>query len=193
MTDQIDQDQLTPTPRRRRSRRRLGAAIVAAAVLGVGGIAYADHTGFPDVLTGQFFHNAVGWAAGNGITDGYGDSGLFRPELDVTRGEVVTFLHRAHVAFNPTQTLAASVSGGSLQRGVGATGANQQGNLSYLVTFNRDVSQCYYQATPSTTQRIARANPVNGQPTRVVVTLADLNGVHASGNFHLTVTCQNAT
>jgi hypothetical protein len=76
-----------PSPRSRRRRHGLGAVMVLTAVLGIAGVAGAPHTGFPDVHSGAFYHDPVGWAVSYGITDGSGDSGLFRPELDVTRGE----------------------------------------------------------------------------------------------------------
>lgn len=48
---------------------------------------------FPDVDEGSFYHKAVLWAAERGITLGM-DGGLFRPELECTRGQIVTFLYR---------------------------------------------------------------------------------------------------
>ena len=50
-------------------------------------------SGFSDVPTGEFYSDAVAWAAENGITTGYGD-GTFRPDQPVTRGEMATFLLR---------------------------------------------------------------------------------------------------
>jgi len=50
-------------------------------------------SGFPDVDSGKFYSNAVIWAVENGITQGYGD-GYFRPNQNVTRAEMVTFMYR---------------------------------------------------------------------------------------------------
>ena len=48
---------------------------------------------FPDVAPGSFYHDAVLWAAQNGITTGM-DGGYFRPNLPCTRAQIVTFLYR---------------------------------------------------------------------------------------------------
>ena len=53
----------------------------------------AGPPGFPDVMAGAFYADAVAWAAENGITTGYPD-GTFRPDQPVTRGEMATFLLR---------------------------------------------------------------------------------------------------
>ena len=50
---------------------------------------------FSDVPTGSYFANAVAWAAANGVTEGIG-GGLFAPDNDCTRGQIVTFLWRAY-------------------------------------------------------------------------------------------------
>lgn len=47
---------------------------------------YADI--FPDVADGKWYHNAITWAYEHGVVSGYGD-GLYRPEQDVTREELV--------------------------------------------------------------------------------------------------------
>lgn len=47
---------------------------------------------FPDVNS-QYFANAVGWLAAEGITSGYPD-GLFHPDDAVSRAQMVTFLDR---------------------------------------------------------------------------------------------------
>ncbi len=47
---------------------------------------------FPDVPSGQWYSNAVLWAAGNGIVSGYGD-GRFAPDNEVTIEEVAVILH----------------------------------------------------------------------------------------------------
>jgi len=62
--------------------------------------------GFTDVSDSDWFARAVEWAVDWGVTNGTGD-GAFSPELQCTRGQVVTFLWRAHgrpepaAGFNP--------------------------------------------------------------------------------------------
>ncbi len=50
----------------------------------------ADYT---DVPAGRYFSDAVAWTTQAGITNGYGD-GTFRPNVPVTREEMVTMLYR---------------------------------------------------------------------------------------------------
>ena len=50
---------------------------------------------FSDVPTDSYFADAVAWAAANGVTEGVG-GGLFAPDNDCTRGQIVTFLFRAY-------------------------------------------------------------------------------------------------
>ena len=50
---------------------------------------------FSDVPTDSYFADAVAWAAANGVTEGVG-GGLFAPDNDCTRGQIVTFLYRAY-------------------------------------------------------------------------------------------------
>ena len=50
---------------------------------------------FVDVKKGEFYYDAVLWAAENEITAGYGSETTFCPEVDCTRAQVVTFLWRA--------------------------------------------------------------------------------------------------
>ncbi len=49
---------------------------------------------FSDVQPGSFYYEAVKWAVANGITTGVGGN-RFAPNDTCTRGQVVTFLHRA--------------------------------------------------------------------------------------------------
>ena len=49
---------------------------------------------FRDIGPGMYYYNAVLWAVEEGITNGMGD-GTFAPEAGCTRGQIVTFLHRA--------------------------------------------------------------------------------------------------
>ena len=50
---------------------------------------------FHDVVRSDFFFESVLWAAEQNITAGYGNANTFAPNLDCTRGQVVTFLWRA--------------------------------------------------------------------------------------------------
>ena len=48
---------------------------------------------FTDVPTGTWYSDAVTWAKNSGITDGTGN-GLFTPDAQCTRAQIVTFLYR---------------------------------------------------------------------------------------------------
>ena len=48
---------------------------------------------FDDVAEGQWYADAINWAAGNGIVDGYGD-GTYRPDRSITREEMAVILYR---------------------------------------------------------------------------------------------------
>ncbi len=50
-------------------------------------------SGFADVDAGSYYAYAVAWAVANGITNGTG-GGLFSPDMNCTRGQMVTFLFR---------------------------------------------------------------------------------------------------
>ena len=50
---------------------------------------------FSDVPANSYFAEAVAWAAANGVTEGVGN-GMFAPDNDCTRGQIVTFLYRAY-------------------------------------------------------------------------------------------------
>ncbi len=49
---------------------------------------------FTDVQSGDFYYQAVIWAAGEGITNGTSAT-TFTPKADCTRAQIVTFLYRA--------------------------------------------------------------------------------------------------
>ena len=51
--------------------------------------------GFNDVKPGDYFYDAVNWAVEKGITTGIG-GGLFGPDNDCTRAQIVTFLFRTY-------------------------------------------------------------------------------------------------
>ena len=52
---------------------------------------------FTDVTRGDWFYNAILWAAENGVTSGIGD-GLFGVNNTCTRAQIVTFLYKAYGA-----------------------------------------------------------------------------------------------
>ena len=64
----------------------------------------ATENPFADVAESAYYHDAVLWAAENGITGGT-SAGTFSPNATVTRAQTVTFLYRAAGA--------PAVSGGS--------------------------------------------------------------------------------
>ena len=58
----------------------------------------ADKSEFKDVAEDAAYAAAVDWAVANGITNGTDlEAGEFSPEDTCTRGQIVTFLHRAYV------------------------------------------------------------------------------------------------
>jgi len=50
---------------------------------------------FEDVKADAYYADAVQWAVENSITNGYGSESTFCPDIECTRGQVVTFLWRA--------------------------------------------------------------------------------------------------
>lgn len=83
------------------------AAIVAVAIA-VPTIAFAS-TGNPfvDVPDGAYYDEPVTWAFENDITTGTSDT-TFSPGAPVTRGQVVTFLHRYHTNLVTQEALGAT-------------------------------------------------------------------------------------
>ena len=53
---------------------------------------------FTDVNPGDYYYDAVLWAAENGITAGTGDGTTFSPDEICSRAQIVTFLWRAQGA-----------------------------------------------------------------------------------------------
>ena len=51
--------------------------------------------GFSDVSADAYYADAVAWAVGNGVASGSG-GGLFAPDQDCARGQIVAFLYRAY-------------------------------------------------------------------------------------------------
>lgn len=61
----------------------------------LGGKATSTENPFVDVAEDTFYYDAVLWAAENSITNGYGDTDTFAPNITCTRAQIVTFLYRA--------------------------------------------------------------------------------------------------
>ena len=55
----------------------------------------AGNSGFSDVSDGVYYAKAVAWASQNNITSGTGN-GKFSPDMNCTRAQIVTLLHRAN-------------------------------------------------------------------------------------------------
>ena len=64
----------------------------------------AGASGFLDVPAGSFCEDAVAWAVANGITKGTTET-TFSPGANCTRGQAVTFLHRAAGCPAPASTV----------------------------------------------------------------------------------------
>lgn len=64
----------------------------------------AGASGFVDVPAGSFCEDAVAWAVANGITKGTTET-TFSPGANCTRGQAVTFLHRAAGCPAPKSTV----------------------------------------------------------------------------------------
>jgi predicted esterase len=77
-----------------RPRRVLSRQAAVAFLWGIAGSPDCGlASGFPDVPPGHLFEDAVAWATGNEIVDGFGD-GTFRPLDAVSRGAFAAFLWR---------------------------------------------------------------------------------------------------
>ena len=88
-------------------KRMISLALIAALLLAVLPMAAAAQgSDFEDVSDSDYFASAVRWAVSWGVTNGTSET-TFSPELICTRGQVVTFLWRAHgepepkTAYNP--------------------------------------------------------------------------------------------
>ncbi|MYF88893.1 MAG: S-layer homology domain-containing protein, partial [Boseongicola sp. SB0676_bin_33] len=74
--------------------RRIAVAIIAAIGVLVGGTATAQSVQrFSDVLADHPQADAIAWAAGVGLTVGYGD-GTFRPDDPLPRWAALIFMER---------------------------------------------------------------------------------------------------
>ena len=63
-------------------------------IMGSKSASSTSSTGFTDVPSSAAYAQAVAWAVEKGITAGKSDT-TFAPDATCTRGEIVTFLHRA--------------------------------------------------------------------------------------------------
>ncbi len=76
------------------SKLSYGANELAVTATGYPELAFEALKLFPDVQdSGKWYYNSVYWAAGKGVTSGYGD-GNFRPEAKLTRAQTVAFLYK---------------------------------------------------------------------------------------------------
>lgn len=80
-------------------------------------------------------------------------------------------------------------SDGSLLSGSGATGATRLGTGTYEVDFNRDVTGCYYTATPFNAGFSIETEPRSGNPNGVFVSIQFRDGTAADQQFYLIVYC----
>ena len=69
--------------------------VLAMLALALPVTASAEYVGFQDVSSDDYFATAVQWAVSWGVTNGPSET-TFSPERICTRGQVVTFLWRAH-------------------------------------------------------------------------------------------------
>jgi len=70
------------------------AQVVTFLYRAAGSPAVSGKPDFVDVPAGSYYENGVAWAVENNITLGTG-GGKFSPDVNCSRGQIVTFLHRA--------------------------------------------------------------------------------------------------
>ena len=90
---------------------------------------------FPDVAAGQWYSNAVAWAAANGIVSGY-DNGNFGPEDIITREQMAAILFRyaSFKGYDVTKTANLSTYGDGTQVSEYAQSSMQWANGAGLIT-----------------------------------------------------------
>lgn len=74
------------------------------------GVPSSAYRYFSDVPSGQWYTNAVSWAAQKGIVLGY-DDGSFRPDAPITREQLATFFYRYAAYKGGDMTPHANISG----------------------------------------------------------------------------------
>ena len=82
---------------------------VAVLMVLLGGIAIGQSTRFEDVPEGHYAADAASWAAAAGVTAGCTDT-EFCPDDALTRGQMITFLHRYHTKVAAPATVDAVAS-----------------------------------------------------------------------------------
>jgi len=89
---------------------------------------------FPDVAAGQWYSNAVAWAAANGIVSGY-DNGNFGPEDIITREQMAAILFRyaSFKGYDVTKTANLSAYGDGTQVSEYAQSSMQWANGAGLI------------------------------------------------------------
>lgn len=191
-----------------RIRDVIAGAVVGAIVTGAT-TAGAVHV-FSDVPDDHPFAEDIAWMASTGISEGYQD-GTYRPSAPVSRQAMSAFMRRLagdDPAVDPMVD-AASVgglsaedlgwhgvavvnAGGTLAAG-DATAVDKVGGNYYYVTFDRDVSECTYQATVGTRSGGFVTGTASASlsefATTVHVQTYDVAGAAASKSFFLTVLC----
>ena len=85
-------------------------AMVATVLWRMEGSPKASGSSFSDVLSGQWYADAVAWAQSKGIVTGYPD-GSFRPQSNITREQLATILFRYTKAKGETPVSGADLSG----------------------------------------------------------------------------------
>lgn len=95
---------------------------------------------FLDVPPGAFFHDAVTWLSGRGITAGCG-GGNFCPNSPVTRGEVAVFFQTSSLVGSPLGFAFVNSDGSKVSGSSNVTTAYDAGSSRYDVTF---LNQTYF-------------------------------------------------
>ena len=90
---------------------------------------------FPDVAAGQWYSNAVAWAAANGIVSGY-DNGNFGPEDIITREQMAAILFRyaSFKGYDVTKTADLSAFADAAQVSAYAADAMKWANAAGLIS-----------------------------------------------------------
>ena len=83
--------------------------VVVLVSVSVGAVAYAQTHLFEDVPEGHYAADAASWAAAAGVTAGCTDT-EFCPDDALTRGQMITFLHRYHTEVAAPATVDAVAS-----------------------------------------------------------------------------------
>ena len=156
---------------------------------------------FTDVDETSPFYKAILWAVENNITGGYSD-GTFRPKATCTRGQIVTFLHRAAgspeptVNVNPFRDVSASspfykailwavVEG--ITTGVSATafGPNNTCTRGQVVTFMYRASDDYVPPKP--------VAPPTSAADRFEIAAAYVSGINSADGVDMSIYWRNNT